>query len=225
MTTLGRLYLRRRGRMTRAQARALDTLYADYCVSADAEVDWATLFGRHAPLMIEIGFGMGHALLETAFAHPEWNCVGIDVYRPGIGAVLNGIRECGLENVRIVDGDARQSLQKQFGEATIERINVFFPDPWPKKKHHKRRLITSAFVALIASRLVPGGLLQLATDWEPYGREMLTVLEAEDSLRNAAGTGKFARRPPERPVTRFEARGQALGHPVWDLAFVRRTPL
>jgi tRNA (guanine-N7-)-methyltransferase len=222
MTGVERLYLRRRGRATPAQLRALTEHYDDYCIDAGTAVDWTKSFGRNAPLAIEIGFGMGDALVDMATRQPQWNCVGIDVYRPGIGALVNVAEQRGLDNVRVVEGDARLSLATQFAAATLQQINVFFPDPWPKKKHHKRRLVTPEFIDLAVSRLVPGGRLLLATDWQAYSAVMLTVLEAAPGIRNLAGPGNFASKPPERGETRFEARGKALGHDVWDLAFERQ---
>ena len=220
--TQGRVYIRRQGRMTRAQARALQRLLGRYQISsATGEAPWATHFGRDAPLVVEIGFGMGHALLATAQRHPDWNCVGIEVYRPGIGALLNAIDAARVENIRIVEGDAREALATLFGAGALHRVMVFFPDPWPKSKHHKRRLINAGFAALIASRLAPEGQLHLATDWEHYALAMRTVLDAQPSLENLAGPGKFAVRSDERPTTRFEARGVRLGHPVSDLLYRR----
>jgi len=209
--------------MTRAQARALDTLWPRYRTeSSDEPVDWSRAFGRTAPLFVEIGFGMGHALLATARAHPDWNCLGIEVYRPGIGAVLNALEAEQLANVRIVEGDARAVLADMMTEGALERVAVYFPDPWPKSKHHKRRLINVEFVALVASRLRPGGEFHLATDWQDYAEEMRAVLDAEPALENLAGVGAFAARDAERPTTRFEARGVRLGHAVWDFAYRRR---
>ena len=221
MSGAARLYLGRRGRMTAAQQRALTKFYDDYCVDGGVAVDWSDSFGRTAPLVIEVGFGMGQALLHMASQHPQWNCVGLEVYRPGIGALINGARERGLDNIRVVEGDARVSLATLFGRSAVQQINVFFPDPWPKRKHNKRRLVTDDFVELAASRLFPGGRLLLATDWQSYAEEMLARLQAAPGIRNLAGPGNFAARPDERPVTRFEARGKALGHGVWDLAFER----
>jgi tRNA (guanine-N7-)-methyltransferase len=219
----GRVYIRRQGRMTRAQSRALQTLFERFQVPVSAQVeDWAARFGRNAPLVLEIGFGMGQALLATAQRHPDWNCIGVEVYRPGIGALLNAVADAQLTNVRIVEGDARDVLANMLTEGTLRRVMVFFPDPWPKSKHHKRRLINPEFAALVASRLAPDGELQIATDWEHYAESMRVVLDAEPGLENLAGDGLFARRNEERPTTRFEARGVRLGHQVWDLAYRRR---
>jgi tRNA (guanine-N7-)-methyltransferase len=219
----GRVYIRRQGRMTRAQSRALQTLFERFQVPVGVNpVDWTARFGRDAPLVLEIGFGMGHALLATAQRHPEWNCVGVEVYRPGIGALLNAVADAQLTNVRIIEGDARDVLANMTTEGTLQRVMVFFPDPWPKSKHHKRRLINPEFAALLANRLAPDGELQVATDWEHYAESMRMVLDGEPGLENLAGDGLFARRSEERPTTRFEARGVRLGHQVWDLAYRRR---
>ena len=218
-----RVYIRRQGRMTRAQSRGLATLLEQYQVPSSAtQVCWATLFGRAAPLCIEVGFGMGHALLATAQRHPEWNCIGVEVYRPGIGALLNALDAAQLENVRIVEGDARAVLAERVEPGSLHRAMVFFPDPWPKSKHHKRRLVNAEFAALIASRLAADGELLVASDWEHYAQAMQVVLDGEPGLENSAGAGHFAARNDERPTTRFEARGLRLGHQVWDLAYRRR---
>ena len=208
--------------MTTAQSRALTTLLSRYEVPlSPAPESWSERFGRGAPLLLEIGFGMGHALLAAARRHPDWNCVGVEVYRPGIGALLNGLVEGQIENVRIVQGDARNVLANMVAENTLHRMIVYFPDPWPKSKHHKRRLINAEFASLAASRLTHGGELRVATDWQHYAEAMLAVLDAEPGLVNVAGRGQFAARDDERPTTRFEARGVRLGHAVWDLAYRR----
>ena len=221
--TEGRVYIRRQGRMTVAQARALRELLERYRIPLAAEpADWTVHFGRRAPLVLEIGFGMGHALLETAQRHPEWNCVGVEVYRPGIGALLNGVEAAGVSNVRVIEGDARAVLANMITEGMLHRVMVFFPDPWPKSKHHKRRLINAEFAALVANRLSAHGELLAATDWEHYAEAMRDVLDAEPGLENLAGAKQFATRNGERPTTRFEARGVRLGHHVWDLAYRKR---
>jgi tRNA (guanine-N7-)-methyltransferase len=221
--TEGRVYIRRQGRMTVAQARALRELLERYRIPVSTgPADWTVHFGRRAPLVLEIGFGMGHALLETAQRHPEWNCVGVEVYRPGIGALLNAVEAAGLSNVRVIEGDARAVLANMVTEGTLHRVIVFFPDPWPKSKHHKRRLINAEFAALVAQRLSANGELLAATDWEHYAEAMRDVLDAEPGLENLAAAGQFAIRNEERPTTRFEARGVRLGHHVWDLAYRKR---
>jgi tRNA (guanine-N7-)-methyltransferase len=206
--------------MTRAQARALDALYDAYVAAADGpRLDTSTLFGRAAPLAIEIGFGMGQALVALAQAHPDWNCLGVEVYRPGIGALLNACEAHRLTHVRVLEGDARQALAQRIAPRSVHRLHVFFPDPWPKARHHKRRLIEPGFAALAASRLEPGGLLLLATNWAEYAEVMRSVLNATPGLRNLAPDGGFVPQPGDRPNTRFAARGLRLGHVVYDLAY------
>jgi len=164
---------------------------------------------------------MGHALLDWAQQRQEWNLLGIEVYQPGIGALLLGAERDGLSNLRVLEGDAEQAFDNALEPASVDEVRIFFPDPWPKKRHHKRRLVQPAFVSTLASRLKPGGRLLLATDWQPYAEWMLEVLEAESALENDAGSG-YASRADQRVVTRFEARGTRLGHEVWDLAFTAR---
>jgi tRNA (guanine-N7-)-methyltransferase len=215
-----RFYIRRRGRMTRAQGRALETLYDSYCLPASGpRLDPADLFGRPAPVAVEVGFGMGHALVDLATARPDWNCIGIEVYRPGIGSLLNACRARALTNVRVLEGDARAAFRERFAPQSLHRVHVFFPDPWPKARHHKRRLIEPEFARLLASRLEPGGRLLLATDWEDYAHVMLEVLNAEPGLCNLAPDAGFSPQPAERPSTRFAERGLRLGHTVYDLVF------
>ncbi len=217
-----RLYIRRRGRMTRGQARALEQQYAGFCRPvSDQPLDTSDWFGRQAPLALEIGFGMGQALLAQAEARPDWNWLGIEIYLPGIGSALSGLTQRGLSNVRILDGDARQALTAMLAPQSLSQVSIFFPDPWPKARHHKRRLIQPDFAALLATRLQPGGRLLLATDWAPYAEHMLAVLQDEPALRNTAPAGSFAPRPAQRPETNFERRGLRLGHEVFDLIYER----
>lgn len=216
-----RTYVRRRGRMTRAQARALGELTARYCLDPDRPLDVAETFGRVAPLGLEIGFGMGQALLDWAGQRPGWNLLGVEVYQPGIGSALLGLESRGLDNVRLLETPAEHLLESRLGAATLDEVRVFFPDPWPKKRHHKRRLIQPGFAALVAGRLRPGGLLWVATDWEDYAHWMADVLDAEPGLE--AEAPESPREPgDDRPVTRFEARGLRLGHQVWDLRYLRK---
>lgn len=217
-----RSFIRRQGRITRAQARALEQYWPELGLEVGAApLDVDQVFSRTAPLVVEIGFGMGGSLLALAERRPEWNFIGIDVYRPGIGAVLAGAHNRGLGNVRVFEADALDVLEHGLAPATISKLLLYFPDPWPKKRHHKRRLVKQSFLELAASRLKPGGELFIATDWAPYAREMLEMLSAHPLLVNAAGSGGFAARPEERPLTRFEERGLSLGHTVYDLAFER----
>lgn len=217
-----RSFVVRAGRMGPGQARALATLAPRFVIPfVAAPVDFARVFGRAAPLAVEIGFGMGSATAEIAAAAPHVDFVGIEVHPPGVGALLQRIDERGLENVRIVQHDAVEVLESMIAPASLAAIHVFFPDPWHKKRHHKRRLIQAPFVRLLASRLAAGATLHCATDWIPYAEQMLAVLGAEPTLVNAAGDG-FSPRPPSRPLTKFEQRGLDRGHGVRDLVFTRR---
>ena len=217
-----RSFVVRAGRMGPGQARALATLAPRFVLPfAPALVDFAPVFGRVAPLAVEIGFGMGSATAAMAAAAPQVDFVGIEVHPPGVGALLQRIDEQRLENVRIVQHDAVEVLESMIAPGSLARVHVFFPDPWHKKRHHKRRLVQPPFVRLLASRLAPGATLHCATDWLPYAEQMLAVLGAEPTLVNAAGDG-FAPRPPSRPLTKFEQRGLDRGHGVRDLVFTRR---
>jgi len=217
-----RSFVVRAGRMGPGQARALATLAPRFVVPFRAEpLDAGALFGRDAPLTLEVGFGMGGATAAIAAAAPERDFLAVEVHPPGVGALLQRIEEGGLANVRIVQHDAVEVLESMIAPATLAAVHVFFPDPWHKKRHHKRRLIQPPFVALLASRLAPGGTLHCATDWEPYAEQMLAVLGAEPTLVNGAGAG-YATRPESRPLTKFEQRGLARGHGVRDLVFARR---
>jgi len=217
-----RSFVVRAGRIGPGQARALATLAPRFVLPfVAAPVDFARVFGRVAPLAVEIGFGMGSATAAIAAAAPHVDFVGIEVHPPGVGALLQRIDEQRLGNVRIVQHDAVEVLESMIAPASLAAIHVFFPDPWHKKRHHKRRLIQPPFVRLLSSRLAPGATLHCATDWLPYAEQMLAVLGAEPTLANAAGDG-FAPRPPSRPLTKFEQRGLDRGHGVRDLVFTRR---
>lgn len=214
-----RSFVIRAGRMGSGQARALQTLAPRFVLpyAAQALHRHAT-FGREADLVVEIGFGMGQAAAAFAKDHPGIDLLGIEVHPPGVGALLQLIDAEGLSNLRIVQHDAVDVLEHMLAPASVSGFHIFFPDPWPKKRHHKRRLIQPPLVALLASRLAPGGYVHLATDWEPYAEHMLAVLEREPSLVNAS-PGGYVPRPASRPVTKFERRGVALGHGVRDLVF------
>jgi len=216
-----RSYVLRAGRMGSGQQRALADLAPRFVLPfADQPLDIDATYGRRAPLIVEIGFGMGLATAAIAAARPETNFLGIEVHEPGVGALLQRIEERQLSNVRIVQHDAVEVLTSMIAPGSLAGVQVFFPDPWPKKRHWKRRLIQPPFVALLASRLAIGGVLHCATDWQPYAEQMLAVLSAEPLLANTAPT--YAPRPGYRPETKFERRGLALGHGVWDLMFRRR---
>lgn len=215
-----RSFVTRSGRITEAQQQALEVLWPKYGVEFDSrEVDMDALFGRNAPRTVEIGFGNGDNLVSLASAHPERDFLGIEVYRAGVGRVFLAAQQRQLSNLRVICHDAVEVLERQIPQRSLDEILILFPDPWPKKRHHKRRLVQAPFVELLANRLRPGGLLRLATDWQPYAQEMLAALAANPQLRNTAPQGTFVSRPAERLPTRFEKRGERLGHQVWDLAF------
>jgi len=217
-----RSYVMRAGRITEAQQRALATLWPRFGVEFNAgELDLDRLFGRAAPRTLEIGFGNGEHLLERALSTPERDFLGIEVHRPGVGHLLLGAGKAELKNVRVIAHDAVDVLQQQIPESSLDEVQLLFPDPWPKARHHKRRLVQPEFARLVASRLIPGGRFHLATDWEPYADEMLQVLSDCDALRNCAASGGFADQVMSRSATRFELRGQRLGHRVRELLFTR----
>lgn len=216
-----RSFVLRQGRVSNAQARYCATLLPKVGIAYRPQpLDLAAVFGRAAPSILEIGFGMGETTATIAAAHPEIDYLGIEVHTPGVGSLLKEIDERGLRNIRIIQHDAVDVVRDMIGPGTLAGIHVFFPDPWPKKRHHKRRLIQPPFVALLASRLAAGGYLHCATDWQEYAEQMLAVLGGEPSLVNSADG--FAPRPDYRPSTKFEQRGLRLGHGVWDVVFRRR---
>ena len=180
------------------------------------------LFGRTAPLWLEIGFGNGDALVEMARGHPDVDFIGCEVHAPGVGHALLGIEEHGLDNVRIVQHDAMEVLERMFAPATLARVLLFFPDPWHKKRHHKRRIVQPDFLDAVARTLAPEGLLHCATDWRDYAEWMLERIEADERFENVAGPGRASPRPAWRTLTRFERRGERLGHAVTDLLYLRR---
>jgi tRNA (guanine-N7-)-methyltransferase len=217
-----RSYVTRNGRITPAQERALGVLWPRYGLEFGPErLDARAVFGREAPCAIEIGFGNGDNLLALAREHPERDYLGIEVHRPGMGRLLLALEEHQLTNVRLICHDAVEVLALQMPPQTAQEILILFPDPWPKKRHHKRRLLQQPFVELAVSRLSVGGVLRIATDWEPYALEILAVLNAIPGLENLAADATFVPRPTKRAPTRFEKRGVRLGHEVWDLAFQR----
>ncbi|MEE4192541.1 MAG: tRNA (guanosine(46)-N7)-methyltransferase TrmB [Halieaceae bacterium] len=218
-----RSYVMRPGRMTVGQRRALEEGFPRFGLEREAgPLDPESAFGRSAPLVLEIGFGMGQSLVEMAAANPGTNYLGIEVHRPGVGRLLHSVMEQQLDNVRVYCDDAVLVLEECIAPASLDGVQIFFPDPWHKKRHHKRRLIQPPFVTLLCEHLKPGGFLHLATDWENYAEHMLEVLSAEQNLENRAGAGAWSPRPEHRPLTKFEQRGQRLGHGVWDLVFERR---
>lgn len=216
-----RSFVRREGRITRSQQRALDQLLPVLGLPSDSPIDPAAVYGRSAPLTLEIGFGNGDSLATIAEQDPASDFIGIEVHRPGVGHLLLELERRELGNVRVMCGDAIQAVRQCLPDRSLDRVLLFFPDPWPKKRHHKRRIVQPAFVDLIAAKLGTGGILHMATDWEPYAGHMMEVLSRSTTFRNRAGRGNYSPRPGYRPVTKFESRGQRLGHGVWDLIFER----
>ncbi len=216
-----RSFVLRQGYMSKGQQRAYDSLLPQLGLSYQPEAqDLDAAFGRCAPKVVEIGFGMGGATADIAQARPDTDYLGIEVHGPGVGSLLKLVDERQLSNVRVIQHDAVEVFTHMLAPASLDGVHVFFPDPWHKKRHNKRRLIQPPFVALLASRIKPGGYLHLATDWEDYAIQMLDVLSQEPSLENTADG--YAPRPDYRPLTKFEQRGLRLGHGVWDLVFRRR---
>lgn len=213
----------RAGRMTSAQTKALEQLGPKYLVdvSEQKHLDIDELFGRKAPLVVEIGFGMGKSFIEMAAKDPESNYLGIEVHPPGVGATLLLIEGMELSNVRLIQYDAFEILRNYLKEESIDFLQIFFPDPWHKARHHKRRLINPAFLELVTPLLKHGGQIRLATDWENYAEQMLACLTEARELKNTAPDGGYIPRPEWRPLTKFEQRGERLGHGVWDLVFER----
>ena len=216
-----RSFVTRAGRLSVAQARALEQLGPRFCLPYQKSVlDIDASFGRTAPAILEIGTGMGDATAHIAALLPEKNFIGVEVHTPGIGSLLKLIGEKSLDNLRLIQHDAVEVVTHMLAPDSLAGVHVFFPDPWHKARHNKRRLIQSPFVQLLVSRITPGGYLHCATDWEDYAVQMLEVLSAEQQLKNT--TNGFASRPDYRPLTKFENRGIQLGHGVWDLVFTRR---
>ena len=218
-----RSFVMRGGRITEAQQRALDLLWPQYGIPFEATpLDLDTVFGRSAPVTLEIGFGNGDNLADQAAAHPERNFLGVEVHRPGVGRLLLSLEDRQLRNAKVICHDAVEVLTHQVPPQSLSEVVILFPDPWHKKRHHKRRLVQAPFVELVTDRLVFGGVLRFASDWQPYADAVLEVLNANPRLRNTATGGGFIPRPGERNPTRFERRGERLGHDVWDIAFERR---
>jgi len=216
-----RSFVLRAGRVGSGQARALAELGPRFMLPYQPQLlDLDAVYGRVAPKLLEIGFGMGEGMADIASAHPENDYLGVEVHTPGVGALLKQIGERKLGNVRVIQHDAVDVLTRMIVPGSLSGVHIFFPDPWHKKRHNKRRLIQPPFVRLLAEHLQPGGYLHLATDWEDYAVQMLEVLSSEPTLANTAAD--YARRPDTRPLTKFEQRGLRLGHGVWDLLFRKR---
>lgn len=218
-----RSFVRRGGRLTEGQERALRALWPRYGVDiTDTPVDWSAVFGRRAPLVLEIGFGNGEATWRMARAEPEHDFIGVEVHPPGVGHLLMALEREAIDNVRVVRADAVEVLSDSIAPASLSQVRIYFPDPWPKKRHHKRRLVQAPFVELLASRIRCGGLLHLATDWADYAEQMLTVLRDHFAFSNLAASDAYIETPDWRPQTKFQRRGERLGHQVFDLLFMRR---
>jgi tRNA (guanine-N7-)-methyltransferase len=218
-----RSYVIRAGRITAGQKAAFERWWPDYGLSLfDGVLDIQGAFGRTAPLVLEIGFGMGDSLLHMARHEPDKNFVGIEVHPPGVGRVIKGAGDAQLSNLKVYMADAMDVLEDCIPAQSIQRLQVYFPDPWHKKKHHKRRIIQPEFIEAVGGKIAPGGVIHMATDWEEYAYAMLDVMAQAQGFANMAPEGGFSARPDYRPVTKFELRGERLGHQVWDLLFQRR---
>ncbi len=221
-----RSFVLRTGRMTPGQQRAYERGWSEFGLEHSKELlNLPATFGREAPLTLEIGFGMGQSLVAMAAAAPDTNFIGIEVHKPGVGRLLHSMEEQGVDNIRVYCHDAVEVLADCIPEQSLDTVQIFFPDPWHKKRHHKRRLIQPDFVASLCRHLKPGGILHLATDWENYAEQMLEVLDGCEQLENTVTAGGYAPRPEHRPLTKFEQRGERLGHGVWDLLFRRKGSL
>jgi tRNA (guanine-N7-)-methyltransferase len=215
-----RSYVVRAGRMTDGQRKAFETSWPIYGLKlADGAINTDEVFGRSGLKILEIGFGMGDSLLQMAAAEPESDFIGIEVHPPGVGTIINTARVEGLENLRIYLADANDVLDECFAPASIDRLQLYFPDPWHKKKHNKRRIVQPSFLQQVREKLRPNGIIHMATDWQPYAEQMLEILSEAAGFENCAGPGESSPRPAYRPLTKFEKRGERLGHGVWDFIF------
>lgn len=216
-----RSYIRRNGRITKGQRHAFEALWTEYGMEDHRPFDGAMAFSRAAPIILEIGFGNGEALLAQASKYPDFNFVGIEVYPPGIGHLLLLLETSDLHNIKIYRADAFDILEKCFADNSLAGINLFFPDPWPKKRHHKRRLVNPRFIALIAQKISKGGFLHAVTDWQDYAEQIIDVISQSDRFADASRNPRLMRRLAERPQTKFERRGIDQGNRVWNLIFDR----
>ena len=218
-----RSFVRRQGRITKGQERALTDHWQDYGLELTGEpLSFDQLFGRQAPVVFEIGFGDGKTLFEMARNAPDKHFVGVEVHRPGVGSLINDASVAGLKNIKVFCEDAIEVLKQAIPDDSLSGVQLFFPDPWHKKRHHKRRIVQPEFVSLICQKLKVGGYFHMATDWENYAEHMMTVMSADSRFTNQAGTGEYSPAPEYRPQTKFERRGLRLGHGVWDLVFIKK---
>lgn len=217
-----RSYVIRGGRITESQKKAFDSAWPDYGLSLfDGVVDYQQVFERDAPVVLEVGFGMGDSLLSMVEAKPEADFIGIEVHPPGVGRLINNAAKAELNNLRVFMADAVDVLEDCIPDGSLDRFQLYFPDPWHKKKHNKRRIVQPEFIQLLRQKLAIGGVCHFATDWEPYAEHMMEVMSAAEGFKNQAPEYCFSLRPEYRPLTKFENRGQKLGHGVWDLLFER----
>lgn len=213
-------FVKREGRLTKGQSQAIAHHWAEFGLDFQAEhYDLAAQFGRQAPVVLEIGFGMGKSLVEMASIETDNNFIGIEVHTPGVGACIADLVEQGLTNVRVIEYDAVEVLKQAIADDSLARVQLYFPDPWHKKRHHKRRIVQSEFVQLIRKKLQIGGVFHMATDWENYAEHMLQVMQAQEGFKNTSSSNNYVERPDFRPLTKFEQRGHRLGHGVWDLIY------
>lgn len=217
-----RSFVLRTGRMTEGQQRAMDEQWPALGLELkDGSLDIAAAFNREAPVILEIGFGMGDSLIQMAQAQPEKNYIGIEVHTPGVGRLMNNITELGLTNIRIYAEDAVEVLKDCIPDGSLDGLQLFFPDPWHKARHHKRRIVQPSFAESLRGKLKLGGVFHMATDWQNYAEHMMDVMSAAPGYSNTAGDGQYSPQPEWRPVTKFQRRGEKLGHGVWDLMFER----
>ncbi len=216
-------YVLRTGRMTESQQAAYDKYWPSKGLTvADGMLDWPVVFGNNGPVVLEIGFGMGASLAAMAAAAPQNNYIGVEVHSPGVGRILHLMEERGVENIRLFCHDAVEVLAQCVPDASLDRVQIYFPDPWHKKRHNKRRLIKPSFVQQLRRKLKVGGVMHMATDWEHYAEQMMEVMSAAEGFANQAQPFCYSERPDYRPLTKFEQRGQRLGHGVWDLLFEKQ---
>ena len=218
-----RSFIRRQGRITPGQQQAIDQLWPKYGLEPDQPHQFSQIFGRSAPLFLEIGFGNGEALVAMATTNPDHDFLGIEVHRPGVGHLLLQLQQREITNVKVYCCDAIDVIEQQITDSSLAGIYLFFPDPWPKKRHHKRRIVRTDFIALVTRKLQQGGYFHAATDWENYAEHILEILKQQPILDNESSRGTFCKRPDYRPITKFEHRGVRLGHGVWDLIFRKPT--
>ncbi|KKD60334.1 tRNA (guanine-N7)-methyltransferase [Grimontia sp. AD028] len=217
-----RSFVRREGRLTKGQEQAMNDCWPTMGIDfEEKQLNWTEVFGNDNPVVLEIGFGMGASLVEMAKNAPEKNFIGIEVHSPGVGACLMAARDAGITNLRVMCHDAVEVFEHMLPVASLETVQLFFPDPWHKARHHKRRIVQPAFVQMLRDKLKIGGIFHMATDWENYAEHMVEVMDVAPGYKNTAVDGPYIPRPEERPLTKFEARGHRLGHGVWDMKYAR----